>query len=309
MVKILQNDTETCSMNHKCGFAAIIGLPNAGKSTLMNRYLKEKVSIVTPKPQTTRNNVTSILSSEKFQIIFIDTPGMLKPRYKMQEVMASFVRNAVQEADLILLIIDAAEFRDKHHHAIVSFADKLKAQQVIVALNKIDMVKKSNLLPIIQRTNEIFPDIEIIPISAIEGDGTDDLFKVILEKLPEGPKLYPDDIISSEPERFFVSELIREAIFLTMEKEIPYSSAVIIEQYIEKEKIIVIHALILVEKKSQKPIIIGKNGATIKRIGTKARLGIEEFLGRKVFLELRVKVRKDWRKKDVFLREVGLLKR
>ncbi|MFC1528537.1 GTPase Era [Candidatus Latescibacterota bacterium] len=309
MAKIVQNDSEIRSGNHKCGFAAIIGMPNAGKSTLMNRYLKEKISIVTPKPQTTRNNVTSILSSENFQTIFIDTPGILKPRYKMQKVMASFVRNAVKEADVILLLIDAAEFRDNHHPAIVSFADKLKKKQVIVALNKIDLVKKSYLLPIIQKTTEIFSDSEIIPISALGGDGTDDLFDVILEKLPEGPKLYPDDIISSEPERFFVSELIREAIFLTMEQEIPYSSAVVIEQYNEKETIVVIHAVILVEKKSQKPIIIGRNGATIKKIGIQARLGIEEFLGRKVFLELRVKVRKDWRKKDVFLREAGLLKR
>lgn len=306
-------------MKHICGFAAIVGLPNAGKSTLVNRYIKEKVSIVTPKPQTTRTNVTSILSSDNYQVIFLDTPGMLKPRYKMQEVMASFISHAINEADVILLIIDVSQFTLKqgqgleHHPAIVSFASDVrgrgfKSKTLTVALNKIDLVKKSHLLPLIQKTTELFPGVDIIPVSALNGDGTDELFSVILKKLPEGPKLYPDDIISSEPERFFVAELIREAIFLTMDKEIPYSSAVIIDQFEEKEPKNIIHASILIEKKSHKPIIIGKKGATIKEIGTKARLGIEEFLGRKVYLDLHVKVRKNWRKKDVFLRETGLLR-
>ncbi len=302
-------------MKHICGFVAIVGLPNAGKSTLVNRYIREKVSIVTPKPQTTRTNVTSILSSDNYQVIFLDTPGMLKPRYKMQEVMVSFISRAVNDADLILLIIDVSLFTLKqvqgleHHPDIVSFASDVKGKKIIVALNKIDLVHKSHLLPLIQKTTELFPGVDIIPVSALNGDGTDELFSVILKELPEGPKLYPDDIISSEPERFFVAELIREAIFITMDKEIPYSSAVIIDQFEEKEPKNVIHASILIEKKSQKPIIIGKRGATIKEIGTKARLGIEEFLGRKVYLDLHVKVRKDWRKKDVYLREVGLLRK
>ncbi len=296
-------------MKHICGFAAIVGLPNAGKSTLVNRYIKEKVSIVTPKPQTTRINVTSILSSDNYQVIFLDTPGMLKPRYKMQEVMVSFISRAVNEADLILLIIDVSLFRKEHHPDIVSFASDVRGKKIIVVLNKIDLVHKSHLLPLIQKTTELFHGVDIIPVSALNGDGTDELFSVILKELPEGPKLYPDDIISSEPERFFVAELIREAIFLTMDKEIPYSSAVIIDQFEEKEPKNIIHASILIEKKSQKPIIIGKNGATIKEIGTKARLGIEEFLGRKVYLDLHVKVRKDWRKKDVYLREAGLLRK
>jgi len=304
-----EKDTRLRTESHVCGFVAIVGLPNAGKSTLMNRYLKEKVSIVTPKPQTTRTNVTSILSAENYQVIFVDTPGLLKPRYRMQEVMASFITSAVEDADLILLLVDVSVFRNEHHPAIVRFAERVKGKRIVVALNKIDLIEKHRLLPIIEKTDGLFPGVEIIPISAVEGDGTDELFDVILANLPEGPKLYPDDIISNEPERFFVSELIREAIFLTMEQEIPYASAVVIERFEEKESSTVIGAVILVEKPSQKPIIIGKNGMKIKEIGTKARLGIEEFLGRKVFLELHVKVRKDWRKKDVFLRETGLLRR
>ena len=305
---MLFEDLHTQTMPHKCGFVAIVGLPNTGKSTLVNRYLREKVTIVSPKPQTTRTNVTTILSSKNYQVIFIDTPGLLKPRYKMQEVMASFIISAVKGSDVILLIIDAAAFKHEHHPAIISFADELKAKSTIIALNKIDVVKKSYLLPLLQKTSELFPNVEIVPISALDGDGADELFSIILKNLPEGPKLYPEDIISNEPERFFASELIREAVFLTMEKEVPYATAVIIERFEEKETKVVIQAVILVEKNSQKPIIIGKNGAAIKEIGTKARLGIEEFLGRHVFLDLHVKVRKDWRNKDVFLREAGILK-
>ncbi len=293
---------------HVCGFVAIVGLPNAGKSTLMNRFLNERISIVTPKPQTTRANVTSILSSEDYQVIFVDTPGILKPRYRMQEVMSSFISTAIEEADVILLIIDASRFKDAHHPSIVEFAETVRGKRVVVALNKIDIVKKYKLIPMIMNTAELFPDVDIVPISAAEGEGADHLFDVILGLLPEGPKLYPDDIISNEPERFFVAELIRESVFVTMEKEIPYSTAVIIDGFEDREGLSVIHASILVEKSSQKPMLVGKNGETIKKIGTKARLAIEEFLERKTYLELHIKVRRDWRKKDAFLREIGLLR-
>ncbi len=296
-------------MTHKCGFAAIVGLPNAGKSTLMNRYLKEKVSIVTEKPQTTRNNVTSILSAEDYQVIFVDTPGMLKPRYRMQEVMASFITSAVDEADVVLVLIDVSTWRESIHPTIKTFSKTVKNRSVVVALNKMDLVKKHKVLPMMSEVSACFPDADIFPISALEGEGIDDLFSAILEKMPESPKLYPDDIISNEPERFFVSELIRESIFLNLDQELPYASAVIIEKYEEREDIDAVYAVILVEKSSQKPILIGKKGATIKEIGTKARLAIEEFLGRRVFLDLHVKIRKDWRKKDVFLREAGLIRR
>ncbi len=306
---MLYIEKQSDKKEHKCGFVAIVGLPNAGKSTLMNLYFNEKVSIVSPKPQTTRANVTTILSSENYQIIFIDTPGLLTPRYRMQEVMASLIKNAIVSSDVIIIIIDAAKFNGQHSPYIVKFANEINLKKVIVALNKIDIIKKVKLLELIQKTSILFPDVEIFPISALYGDGTEEIFNAILKKLPVGNKLYPDDIISTEPERFFVSEIIREAIFLTMSEEIPYSSSVIVDDFYEKSAKTVIYASILVDKNSQKPIIIGKNGKAIKEIGTKARKGIEEFLGREVFIDLHVKVRRNWRKKDEFLREIGLEKK
>ncbi|MCE5251918.1 GTPase Era [bacterium] len=305
----VDTDSANTSKAHVCGFVAIAGLPNAGKSTLLNRYMKEKVSIVSNKPQTTRVNVTSILTTNDYQIIFVDTPGILKPRYKMQEVMASFITRAVEESDVILVIADVSAFKGPFHSEFEEFAAKIDASRAVVALNKIDLVKKASLLEIIHETSQLFPGCEIVPVSAIDGDGTEELLSVILAKLPQSPALYPGDVISDAPERFFVSELIREAIFLTMKQEIPYSSAVIIDSFEEKKPKVVIHASILVEKKSQKPIIIGKNGSTIKDIGSKARHGIESFLGKDVFLDLRVKIREDWRNKDAFLREIGLIKK
>ncbi|MFA6472809.1 MAG: GTPase Era [Candidatus Latescibacterota bacterium] len=307
MIDIQESSLETTG--HKCGFVAVVGLPNAGKSTLVNRYLKEKISIVSMKPQTTRTNITCILSTDTYQIIFVDTPGLLKPRYRMQEVMASFVKSAVEEADVLLVIIDASRFKGEFPPILVNFAGEIRSKKVVVALNKIDLIKKTALLDIIAKADTLFKGVDIIPISAIDGDGTDELSAVLLNDIPEGPSLFPEDSISSEPERFFVSELIREAVFLTMKEEIPYSSAVIIDNYEEKDDLVVIIASILIEKESQKPILIGKSGSMIKNIGTKARLGIEEFLGRKVFLDLRVKVKKDWRTKDNYLREIGLIRK
>ena len=294
---------------HKCGFVAIVGLPNAGKSTLMNRYLETKVSIVTPKPQTTRTNVTCFLSAEDHQVIFIDTPGILKPRYKMQNVMASFVSTALEEADIVLLLADASNFKGSFPESVTGLIEKVRTKRILVALNKIDAIKKNTLLPIMTVTAEQFPGAEIIPISALKGDGADELFSVILEALPEGPKLFPSDILSYEPEKFFVAELIREAVFLATEDEVPYSTAVIIDNYEDKNTLAVIHASILVEKKSQKPIIIGDKGSRIRDIGTSARLAVEEFLGKRIYLDLHVKISRDWRNRDSLLREAGLLRR
>ena len=293
----------------RCGYIAIVGLPNAGKSTLMNQYLHEKFSIVTPKPQTTRENVTCILTTEEYQIIFVDTPGILKPKYKMQEVMSSYVTAAVDDADVILVMIDASDYRESMHPLLVEFAGTLSGGKVAVALNKIDLVKKSRLLRIIGDTAELFPGAEIVPISALNGDGTGELLEILLAGVPEGPPMFPEDMISDAPERFFVAELIREAVFLTMEQEIPYASGVTIDKFEDKSDKTVIYASILVERKTQKPILIGKRGATIKTIGIMARQAIEAFLGRGVYLDLHVKVRDDWRNKDTFLRELGLVKR
>lgn len=293
----------------KFGYVAIVGLPNAGKSTLMNLYLEQKVSIVSPKPQTTRANVTTILSGDDFQIVFIDTPGLLKPKYKMQEVMASLVGTAVNAADVIMFVVDCSAFSERLNPGELKVAKQLASRKVIIALNKIDLKKKHELLEIIQKYSEAFPGAEIFPISALKKDGTNELFGAILESIPEGVKLYPDDIISTEPEKFFVAEIIREAVFMSLNDELPYSSAVIIENYEEKSPKVVIHASILVEKDSQKPIVIGRKGDKIKEIGTKARLAIEEFLETEVYLDLNVKVRKDWRNKDIYLREIGLFKK
>lgn len=293
---------------HRSGFAAVVGLPNAGKSTLVNRLLDTKISIVSSKPQTTRSNITCIVSTADSQIVFIDTPGLLKPRYRMQEVMASFITNAVSEADVILVLIDASRFDGSLHPRIVEFAQETVRRKRVVALNKIDLFRKEKLLEIIARTDETFPGADIVPISALGGEGIDILYGVVRDLMPEGPKYFPDDVISNESERFFAAELIREAVFLAMDEEIPYATGVVVERYEEKPGVTVIDATILVEKDSQKPILVGKNGRTIKDIGTKARIGIEEFIGSKVYLDLHVKVRKDWREKDVFLREVGLLR-
>jgi len=290
------------------GFVAVVGLPNAGKSTLVNRFLMKKISIVTPKPQTTRSNITCILTGDAYQVIFIDTPGLLTPRYRMQEVMASFITSAVSDADLILVLVDVSRHDGSFHPRLAGFAEEIRSRKTIVALTKIDLVRKDSLLGIIAGAHDLFHGAEIVPVSATEGDGMDDLFSVILGHLPEGPVYFPGDMISSESERFFASELIREAVFLAMDEEIPYATAAVIDRYEEKPGLVVIIASILVEKDSQKPILIGRGGRTIKDIGTRARLGIEEFLGTKVFLDLRVKVRKDWRDKDAYLREIGLLK-
>ncbi|MFC1606902.1 GTPase Era [Candidatus Latescibacterota bacterium] len=299
---------DTSAQKHKCGYVSIVGLPNAGKSTLVNRFFNEKISIVTAKPQTTRSNLTCILTSDTSQVIFVDTPGILKPKYKMQEVMASSVANAVRDADLLLVIYDVTTYKGNFHRRLVAFAESISRENVVVVLNKIDLLKKNKLLAIMSRMAELFPDAELFPVSALQGDGTDGLLDVIVEKLPEGPPLYPDDIISDEPERFFVSEMIRESIFQVMEQEIPYSTAVMVESFEEKEQGVSILATILIEKKSQKPIIIGKGGMMMKKIGTAARLRIEVFLGRKVYLELFVKIRDDWRNKESVLRELGMIK-
>ena len=301
--------SEAACPPHKSGFVAVVGLPNAGKSTLVNRFLREKVTIVSPKPQTTRANINCILSTGDYQVVFVDTPGILRPRYRMQEVMASFVSTAASEADVVLTIIDASRFKEDFPEQLTEFAEQMKNRELVVALNKIDLMKKEDLLVIMQRAYDVFHGAEIVPISASRGDGIDELFEVILQRLPQGPSYFPEDIVSNESERFFAAELIREAVFLTMKEEIPYSTAVIIEGFEEKESLSVVTASILVEKDSQKPILIGKKGATIKNIGTRARHAIEEFLGTPIFLDLKVKVRHDWRKKDSYLREIGLLKR
>ena len=291
--------------NYKSGYIALIGKPNVGKSTLMNALLGLKLSIVTPKPQTTRHRILGILNEEKTQMIFLDTPGLLKPRYKLQDKMLRAVKRAMEEADVMLILVEPLE---KIHDEIRSIFVSLKASQkpVILLINKIDTVEKKKLLPIIDNYAAQFNFTKIIPISALKQEGLNELKISLTENLPQGFPFYPEDMVTEHPERFFVSEIIREKIFQNYGEEIPYSTTVLIEEFKEREgRKDFIRANIIVEKDSQKGILIGKKGAALKKVGSTARYQIEQFLGRKVYLELFVKVREKWRKKDAFLKEFG----
>jgi GTP-binding protein Era len=296
-------------MQTKSGYVAIVGLPNVGKSTLMNALLGEKLSIVTNKPQTTRKRILGILSSEWYQIIFLDTPGILEPGYLLQEKMLDNVELAIKDANIILFLIDIANdssgektFSDKNVSRILK---KSKAAKILI-INKVDLSSQ----PIVEKAIEIINAKNIfdriVPVSAANKFNVESIIDSILEFLPESPKYYPDDDLSDANERFFVSEIIREQIFEQYREEIPYSCEVIIEEFKVRVKgKDFIRAQIIVEKESQKPIIIGNNGASIKKLGKTARQSVEAFLGREVFLELFVKVREKWRSNPRLLKNFG----
>ncbi|HLO58038.1 MAG TPA: GTPase Era [Bacteroidales bacterium] len=287
----------------KSGFINIIGNPNVGKSTLMNELVGEKLSIITSKAQTTRHRIMGIVNGEDFQIVFSDTPGIVKPVYKLHENMMRFVRTAITDADVILYVTDVVETRDKHEE----FINKLKKTRtpVIVAINKSDLAKEDAIATLENEWKQLLPDAMVIVISALYKKNTALLFDTILQKLPEGPVYYPDDSLTDRPERFFVSEIIREKIFLTYQKEIPYSCEVVIDSFKEGDDIIRINAIINVLRDSQKGIVIGHRGESLKKVGTRARLDIEKFLGKRVFLGLQVKVVPDWRNNDKALKRFG----
>ncbi len=288
----------------KAGYVAILGRPNVGKSTLLNQMLKFKLSIVTPKPQTTRKRVLGILNGEHYQIIFIDTPGIIEPRYNLQKVMMKYVRNAMEDADVLLYMVDAS--RSTEELEAVKERIKPVGKPVILAVNKVDRVRKDILLPMMDQYRKIYPFAAIVPISALKNDGLDRLLQEIVQLLPASPPYYPSDYITPEQERFFVAEIIREKIFLLYGEEIPYSTHVEIEEFKERpEQKDYIRAIIYVEKPSQKGILIGKQGQALKKVGQYAREEIEAFLRRPVYLELFVKVNEDWRKKDTKLRRLG----
>lgn len=295
-------------MQTKSGFVAIIGKPNVGKSTLMNALLGERLSIITNKPQTTRKRVLGILTDEIHQIIFLDTPGILEPTYLLQKKFMEFVDHSVKDADVIVFIIDITS----DPIGEVALGDErvqkiLKNQNPkILLINKIDQSKEETLGNLVEKmeSQKIFE--EIIPISALEKFNTDLVLRSIKDKLPFGPKYYPDDQLTDEHERFFVSEIIREKIFEAYKEEVPFSTEVLIDEFVEREKSKdFISASIIVERETQKPIIIGKNGAAIKRLGRVAREAVEVFLQREVFLELRVKVRPKWRNDKRMLKTFG----
>jgi len=283
----------------KAGYVAIIGEPNVGKSTLLNRLIGTKLSIVGSKPQITRNRILGILTEGDCQCYFLDTPGIIVPAYELQKLMVDKITRAVEDADVVIWMIDPGFRESAFPHRF------LTEKPLISVINKIDLIPKTQLLPIIEiLKNKGMKDI--IPISALLGDGIEELKKVLFTYLPEGPFLYPKEDLSDRPERFFVAELIREKIFELFKKEIPYSTCVVIDEFKERKRgKDFIRATIYVERKSQKGILIGKDGEALKKVGALARKGIEDFLGRDVFLELWVRVKEKWRKDKKFLKEIG----
>ncbi|MBI4548234.1 MAG: GTPase Era [Ignavibacteriae bacterium] len=296
------------SQQFRAGYVAIIGDPNVGKSTLMNALIGQKISIVTKKPQTTRHKVLGILSGEHYQIVFLDTPGLLKPKYLLQNAMMDFAQSAIEDADLVFFMIEAADPKmgPEIEHDLAFKKLKSLKKPVYLVINKIDLVKKESLLPIIDFYSKNYPFKEIFPISALKLEGTDDLLQTVVKELPEHLPYYPPDIISEHPERFFVSEIIREKIFERYREEIPYSATVDIIEFKEHAgRKDVIQAEIYVERESQKGILIGKRGKALKAIGELARKDIEVFLERPVFLQLYVKVREKWREREEWLKRLG----
>ncbi|MBM4165388.1 MAG: GTPase Era [Ignavibacteria bacterium] len=299
--------------NFRAGFVAIVGKPNVGKSTLMNCILQHKLSIVTPKPQTTRDKILGIYNRENCQILFLDTPGIIEPKYKLHSVMMQSAHSSLDDADVVLLMIDATDFDIHSPQRLEKVGDDISFQAIhkttkptFLIINKVDAVEKGKILEIISMISQQFAFKEYIPISALNMVGISDLLKTIEMYLPLHPPYYSEDELSDKNERFFVSEIIREKVFQLLKQEIPYSTAVNVVEFIERPgKPDKISAEIVVERQSQKGIVIGARGMMLKNIGTRARKDIEQFLGRKVFLELFVKVREDWRENDTFLREYG----
>lgn len=288
---------------HKAGFVNIVGNPNVGKSTLMNRLVGEKLSIITSKSQTTRHRIKGIVNTDDYQIVFSDTPGVVKPSYKMQEYMLEFSKSALIDADIILYVTDVVESTDKN----ADFIEKVNKSEVpvLLVINKIDQTTQEKLEALFDKWKEMIPRAEIFPMSAKENFNVDNLFARIIELLPEGEPYFSKEELTDMPARFFVTEIIREKILRHYDKEIPYSVEVEVEEFKEDEKRINIMAIIYVERSSQKGIIIGNQGEALKKVGTQARLDIEAFFGKKVFLNLYVKVLKDWRNKENDLKNFG----
>ncbi|MUM77465.1 GTPase Era [Pseudodesulfovibrio sp. F-1] len=299
---------------HKFGTVALIGPPNAGKSTLMNHYLGQKVAIVSPRPQTTRNRISGILSTDEAQVVFLDTPGIHQLRGKMNRFLLEAAWSALAGADVVVVLLDAALYSSKPHMLDKELKPLVRpvaetGRPVLVAVNKIDRVKdKAALLPLLARVGEMWPGAEIVPVSALKGQGADVLLSRVLDFIPEGPPMFPEDQLSTAPVRFMAAEIIREKLFYQLRQELPYTTAVEIEVWDEatREGMTVINAVIYTAQKSHKGMIIGKQGANLKKIGSEARLEIAELLGTKVHLELWVKVRDGWTEDPGFLRAMGL---
>ena len=292
---------------HKAGFVNIVGNPNVGKSTLMNRLVGERMSIITPKAQTTRHRITGIVNTPEYQIVFSDTPGVLKPRYKMQEAMLNFSEGALTDADILLYVTDVVEDPEKNAEFLAKVAkEKIP---VLLVINKVDLLTGDGgeLLKIVNDWQTRLPNAEIFPISATEDFNVDNLMKRIVELLPPSPPYFGKDALTDKPARFFVTEIIREKILENYDKEVPYSTEVIVEKFEEKEKSIHIMAVIYVERDSQKGILIGRQGSMLKKVGMQARKEIEQFFGKSVYLELFVKVEANWRNRENKLKAFGYI--
>jgi GTP-binding protein Era len=290
-------------MSHKAGFVNIIGNPNVGKSTLMNAFVGEKLSIITSKAQTTRHRILGIVNGEDFQMILSDTPGIIKPAYQLQESMMGFVKSAFEDADVLVYMVEIGEKELKDE----AFFNKIINSEipVLLLLNKIDKSNQEQLEDQVQLWKEKVPNAEIYPVSALQGFNVSEVFNRIVELLPESPAFYPKDTLTDKPERFFVNEIIREKILMHYKKEIPYSVEIDTEEFFEEEEIIRMRSVIMVERETQKGIIIGHKGAALKRVGVEARKDLEKFFGKQVHLELYVKVNKNWRSDSRQLRRFG----
>ncbi|MBF5026484.1 GTPase Era [Planobacterium oryzisoli] len=288
---------------HKAGFVNIVGKPNAGKSTLLNNLMGEKLAIVTQKAQTTRHRIFGIYNEEDVQIVFSDTPGVLDPKYELQERMMDFVKDSLQDADVFLFIVDITD-KTEQSEFLIEKLNKIPVP-VLILINKIDASSQQAMEEVIEQWHQKIPKAEILPISALEGINTELILPKLKSLLPESPPYYDKDQFTDKSERFFVNEAIREKILLNYEKEIPYAVEVVTEQFKEKEGIIFIDSIIYVERDTQKGIIIGHKGDAIKKVGTQARMDLEKFFGKKIHLNLFVKVKKDWRKSDRDLKSFG----
>lgn len=297
---------EKMSESHKSGFVNIVGNPNVGKSTLMNDLVGERISIITSKAQTTRHRIMGIVNTPEYQIVYSDTPGVLKPKYKLQESMLDFAKGALTDADILLYVTDVVEDPEKNKE----YLDRVAKEKipVILVINKVDLLKdNAQLEKLVDNWHLRLPNAEIFPVSAKEHFNVDNLKNRIVELLPQNPPFFGKDALTDKPARFFVTEIIREKLLLNYDKEIPYSTEVLVEKFDEKDNAIHIMSVIYVERDSQKGIIIGKGGEKIKKIGIEAREDIEKFFGKKVYLEIFVKVEKDWRNRENKLRAFGYM--
>ena len=292
----------------KSGFVALIGRPNAGKSTLLNRLVGQKLAIVSDKPQTTRNRIIGVRNYDDAQVVFVDTPGVHRPLHRLNVRRLDAALETLREVDVVAAVVDATDKPGGGDRFLMNVLSKVAAPRVLV-LNKVDLLAKERLLPLIERYSKEADFQDIVPVSALTGDNVDRLESVLRSHLPEGEPLYPEDFLTDQPERFFVAEMVREQVLQHTRAELPFASAVVVDRFEEPETpggMLRLYCSILVERESQKPIVVGKGGAMIKAIGTVARKELEQFFDAKVFLDLRVKVREDWRENERVLDELGL---